>query len=306
MNDRPTDRDLKNLFEDTVSDVVPGDRLGEIRRATAPGAARKPRRWALVLAAGTATAAVVGAGAALSQFGLPKGDDVAGPGDQPTAVAAYFVGQTPDGDRLYREFQSVEATEDAASRTLEALRLLESSAGADDPDYVTAWPDDAFLDVALSDDGIRLTISDEAANDAATMGTNGLQQAVFTAQAAVGETLPVSFMTADRMVRDGVARDNTVLTSVNISDPAEGHSVSGVLTMRGTVRSPRNNDVDDVPWSLRSTDGDLALSGVAPATGTTWETTANIASLAPGRYVLTVSNAHLDNGTTDTRTVTVR
>ncbi|MFC7502283.1 hypothetical protein ACOACQ_11365 [Nocardioides sp. CPCC 206347] len=310
MNDDQADRDLASLFADAVSDVVPGDRLGEIRRATAHNT-RTPRRWALVLAAGTATAAVVGGGAALSQLGLPNGDDVAGPGNEHMAVATYYVGETPDGDRLFREFQSIDATDDTAARALEAVRLLESDAGANDPDYETAWPAGAFVDVALGDDGIRLTISDEAAGDPGTTGTNGLQQAVFTAQAAVGETLPVSFVTGDRTVRDDVRRDNAVLTPVNISDPTEGHSVSGVLTMRGTVRSPRGAEVDDVPWELRSADGALALSGAAPATGTTWETTADIADLAPGRYVLTVSGASPTSGptngpATDTRTVTVR
>ncbi|KRA29435.1 MULTISPECIES: hypothetical protein [unclassified Nocardioides] len=299
------DRDLRSLFEDAVSDVVPGDRLGEIRRATAKSASRKPNRWALVLAAGTATAAVVGAGALVGQLGPDDNPPASDPDDTTRAVAAYFLGETPSGDRLFREFQSVDGADGAAALALEAVRLLESDAGATDPDYNTVWPAGAFLDVALSDDGIQLTISDEASNDPAVTSVDGLQQAVFTAQAAVGETLPVSFAAGGRTIRDDVQRDTALLTPVNISDPVEGHSVSGDLTLRGTARSAKDN-FDNVSWSLAAADGEVALSGLAPVTGTAWETTTDIADLAPGRYVLTVSAA-TDNGTaTDTRTVTVR
>lgn len=303
MNDDQID-DLTSLFADAVSDVVPADRLGEIRRATAQAAARKPRRWSLVLAAGTATAAVVAAGALVGQLGPDETPPASDPDRTSRAVAEYFLGDTPAGTRLFREFQSVGPVDDAAARTLAALQLLESDAGADDPDYETAWPAGAFLDVALSDEGIRLTISDEAGNDPAATSTDGVQQAVFTAQAALGEIVPVTFVAGGRTVRDGVERNTAVLSPVNISDPAEGHTVSGILTLRGTARAP-GNSVDDVGWELRSTDGKVALSGVAPVTGTAWETTASIADLDAGRYVLTVSIADDNGAATDTRTVTV-
>lgn len=300
------DADLRSLFEDAVSDVVPGDRLGQIRRATAQTASRRPRRWALVLAAGTATAAVVGAGAALSQLGLPDGDDVAGPGDRRTAVATYYVGTTPDGDRLFREFQVVPTDDDLTVVALRALQLLETDAGPRDPDYRTDWPDGSFVGVQVVDGLIRVDLADRVDPLPAAPSA---QQAIYTVQAALGQTLPVQMTTPEGTLDingDGTSeavRDAAMLTPVNISDPAEGHSVSGVLTMRGTVRAA---DATVVPWSLNSSDGEVALSGNAPVDGKAWETTADIADLAPGRYVLTVSVANNNGTATDTRTVTVR
>lgn len=299
------DDDLRHLLGDAVADVTPNDRLGEIRRRTARPVRR--RRWpVVVLGAGTATAAVVAAVALVSSIGTPVEDDAptARPAERTDAVATYFVGDTMKGDRLFREFQSVPRSRDEADRALEALRRLES--GPADPDYRTLWPAGSFVSVETSAALITVGLSDAAADDLASMRTDGLQQVVYTAQAAVARVVPVSFASGSRVLLPDVARDNAVLNALNISDPLEGHTVDDLLTVRGTVR-PLNSAIVAVPWSLRSGDGAVALSRRAPITDGAWEQTVDISSLAPGRYVLFARVLDgVDTQAIDTRTITVR
>lgn len=299
------DDDLRHLLDDAVGEITPNDRLGEIRRRTARPVRR--RRWTLVvLAAGTATAAVVGAVALVSSIGTPVGDDAptTRPAERTDAVATYFVGDTMQGDRLFREFQSVPRSRDEAGRALEALQRLE--AGPADPDYRTLWPAGSFVSVETTATLITVRLSEAAASDLATMRTDGLQQVVYTAQAAVARVVPVSFASDSRVLLPDLARDGSVLNAVNISDPAEGHTVDDLLTVRGTVR-PFSSSVVAVPWSLRSGDGAVALSHRAPITDGTWEQTVDVSSLAPGTYVLLARVLDgVDTPAIDTRTVTVR
>src|SRR5262249_54924315 len=51
------------------------------------------------------------------------------------AVPVYFTGRTPQGTRLYREFQRVDSTD-----ALDAALTLAASGDAQDPDYGTALP----------------------------------------------------------------------------------------------------------------------------------------------------------------------
>lgn len=299
-------RDLRDLLGDAVADVEPRDRLGEIRRRTARPAHH--RRWPLaVLAAGTATAAVVSAVAVLGDLVASPEEDA--PADRPAqeqaAVATYFVGGTANGDFLFREFHPVPSTADDSALTLAALRRLEADAGPSDPDYRTLWPDGAFLDAVVAPDAVVVTISEDAADDPSTTTVDGIQQVVYTAQAAVGRVVPVTLATSRRTVRAQVSRDGSRLTPVNISDPAEGHTVDDLLTVRGTVRPPAAG-LATLPWTLVA-DDKIALSGEAPVTSGSWEQTTDIADLKPGTYELVVSLlVGLDDPTVDTRTVVVR
>ena len=99
--------DLSTLLHDAVADVEPADRLAEIREAVAP----TPRRWGWYAAGGgfLAVAAAVTAIALISQGTTPTTNDDPGPLAPPEtrAVAVYYVGDTPQGPRLYREFHSL-------------------------------------------------------------------------------------------------------------------------------------------------------------------------------------------------------
>lgn len=307
----PDDLDLQRLLSDAVADVEPHDRLGEIRRRTAPAPRRTRQRWTLaVLGAGVATASVVGAVALAGNLGLPgDDDDPAANGERgQAAVAAYFVGQTPQGPRLFREFQTISHDDEDAPLALAALRLLETDAGPTDPDYSTAWPDGSFLAVTVTDDLVEVRLADRAA---ALPADPAAQQAVFTAQAALGRTLPVEFTTAAGPVRVGgaaqVHKDTALLAPVNITDPVEGHTVDDLLTVRGVV-SPAGAAPKEVRWDLRVPDTTTVVTSGSATVGPdrSWEETSAIADVPPGTYTLTAAVTTRGRTEQDTRTLTVR
>ncbi len=162
--------DLHDLLEDAVSDVEPRDRLPEIRRRTRR--ARRRRVGALgVVAAGLATAVVAVGAVVLTHDGTRRGtgpDTAAEPG---THVAAlYFIGDTPQGPRLFREFRSVPDADGFASE-------LAALGRPDDPDYRTAVDPEALPDV-VGDDGRYELLVDRGLSPLA------VQQLVFTLTAA--------------------------------------------------------------------------------------------------------------------------
>lgn len=301
---------LQRLLGDAVADVEPNDRLGEIRRRTSHVPKRASRRWPLaVLGAGIATAAVVGGVAWVGGLGLPGGDDggPAGAPERQDVVAAYFVDDTPVGPRLFREFRAVPPSSEVALRALTALRLLETGAGALDPDYRTDWPDGSFTGVAVTDGLIRI---DLAAGTDPLPADPAVQQAVLTAQAALGETFPVELATpAGTLEVDGratVVRDNRVLAPVSISDPAEDHTVGDLLTIRGTVGPALSEGAGDVTWELRDDDGTVVASGSVTPAGLAWEQTSSIAEVPSGTYTLAATVTTDAGPAEDTRTLTVR
>lgn len=202
-------------------------------------------------------------------------------GDAATAV--YFVTPGPLGDRLVREFQPGGA--DLAS----AVDLL--SGTPLDPDYAnpaTGWVQGATQE----GDEITATVTGAApgGDDASLV----VQQVVYTLQAAVGDTLPVRFVDADGGDVSGLAgASNPVaaapqldtLLLVNVTDPAEGTTVSGSFTATGRASSFEAS----VQWELRSGD-EVVESGVVMhggdwATGLgAWEVTVDVSALDPGTY----------------------
>jgi hypothetical protein len=237
------------------------------------------------------------------------------------AAALYFVGTTPAGTRLFREFQGVPTTADTSALALHALRRLEEDAGPDDPDYRTLWPDGAFTDVTVGDDWISVEVSGAALElpeqaDRAD-AVLGVQQAVHTAEAAAGSSLPIAFELDGAPVRtilgvdvdQLVARMPGVRAPVNISDPTEGLVAGDTLTARGTVGPVADGEPGEVLWQLRGPGGGVAASGTATVDERSWDTGAiDVSGLAPGAYVLSarVSSDTDDLVASDTRTITVR
>src|SRR3954471_24758592 len=110
-----------------------------------------------------------------------------------TTVPVYFVGDTPQGQRLYREFRKVEADNPAA----EALALM-TAGDALDPDYGTLFPSGSFTSVDIGADKITVGLPDESwtqpqdgmSDDEARLAT---QQAVYTLQGIAQKRLPLAF-----------------------------------------------------------------------------------------------------------------
>jgi hypothetical protein len=263
MND--DDKRLSALFHDAVSDVEPRDRLADVRRRTRARRTSSGRRWAPVLVgAGAVAATVVAAAVVVNGLQGEPATDHDAPvassptNDAPTTAAAAIYYTNPTGERLYREFQVVGLTPDPEQRVLLALQRLTEDTGPRDPDYRTVWPDDSFEAVRIEDDRIVVELG-ESAVDSDLVATLAAQQVVYTAEAALLDTLPVAFESDGAPVREvlGVKVDRLVerdrsfaiTAPVNISDPSEELAIEdGVLQARGIVAA---NVTSPVRWSLQ-------------------------------------------------------
>ena len=203
-----------------------------------------------------------------------------------TAVPAYFVGETPRGDRLYREFQPVA---DAVTG-LAGLDLLE--AGPADPDYSSLWPEGSFEDRISDPEAgvVHVYLTDTAPADPTDLA---LQQVVYTVGAGFQEPLEVVFHRGDSVVATVPrAPQLDTLSLVNLSDPSEGQQVSGTLDVEGVA----NSHEATVPWRIvqGATEVD---SNFFPAEGWMGEKLfrfsgeIDVSALAPGTYTLIVETS---------------
>jgi hypothetical protein len=300
--------DLGDLLHHAVDDIEPVDRIDAIRARTAHSTARAARPW-FYAAGGTvlATAAAVAAFAVLGG-GPPTADE--GPADHgheadTVLVPAYFIGDTPRGERLFREFDTV-AGSDALQGALDRIQRPPS-----DPDYVTAWAQGSFDSAQVSGDTIEVEVGSVDVDTSALAA----QQLVYTLQGAIGQRLPV------QLVRDGeptgapltAQPQNDVLNLVSISDPAEGEAYHGSFTARGRA----NSFEATVHWEIQTEGGRVVREGFATASGWMdrlypWETEIDLTGLRYGFYTFVVRQDDPSGGAegsqpaVDTRTIIVR
>jgi hypothetical protein len=327
------DEQLSRLLSDAVSDVEPGDALDSIRNRTkvTPMSARRP--W--LFAAGgavVATAAVITA-IALAGGNLTGASDDTGPVDttsqspdrgkdesdspspspspsetEPPAsaqtVPVYFVGDTPSGLRLYREFQEV-TTSDAATTAVE----LAVTGSAQDPDYSTTWPDGTGVaEVSYNGDvitvdltGAERTRPDGVSEEQAAIA---VEQVIYTAQAALQQGRPGVQLLLDGQRTDQVLGVPTAeplangpvlqtLALVSISSPSEGETVSGgTLEVSGVANSFEANVIVRIQ---RWEGTEVVLQ--EPITAEGWmgeqlfpfEGTLDLSDVPPGEYLLIAS-----------------
>jgi hypothetical protein len=305
--------DLSTLLHDAVADVEPADRIDEIRARTASPSRSAARPW--FCAAG---ATVLATAATVAAFAVIDHDDGGDPGpshhghDQRTQlVAAYYVGDTPQGPRLYREFDAVPAGDPLQA----ALDRIEQP--AKDPDYRTAWPPGSFESAIVDDGTIDVELGDAAPAFAGALETLAPQQVVYTLQGALGQRLPIQFLQNGRPVGDPVdARpQNDVLSLVSISDPAEGTEYDGSFIARGRANSFEGT----VVWEIHGQGprgGVILRKGSAMADGSVeqlyyWEAEIDLTGIAPGTYTFVAMTDDPSDGEgpgpfTDTRTIVVR
>jgi hypothetical protein len=115
-------------------------------------------------------------------------------------VAVYYLGDTSRGPRLYREFRSVSDRD----QLLAAVRTAVQSE-PEDPDYRTPWPTEV-ADARVVGDVIEIDLASiPTAADAAdeAEAALALEQVIRTAQAAVGQRLPVQFRHGDNPIAEG-------------------------------------------------------------------------------------------------------
>jgi len=239
-----------------------------------------------------------------------------------SAVAVYYVGETPDGPRLYREFRTTAAVDPFAA-AVEAL-----SVAPVDPDYRSPWPTDAIQDVSfdgVGDDGI-IAITVDPAYRLRTAGMSeaeaslAVEQAIRTVQAAAQSRAPVQFY-ADSNPIDQVlgvptseplaeGSDLVVLAHVSLSDPSEGVLVDNDQLFRGVGNSYEGNIVT----RIQRLDGSAVLEPLPAIAG--WmenrlfpfKITFDLSDVSPGDYVV-LSQTDDPSGEgrfhTDSRLITV-
>ncbi len=249
----------------------------------------------------------------------PEPSESSAPAAETVAVPVYFVGDTPDGPRLYREFRQVPAADPAA----EALALM-TSGDALDPDYRTLFPGGSFADVQADADPIVVSVPDESwttmpdemSEDDARLAA---QQLVYTLQGVAQSRTSV------QVQLDGAPTDlfglggeltnepeTDVRALVNVTTPEEGGVVSGTFTASGVSSSFEAT----TPWEIRASDGKVVAKGFATAEGWMdklypWETEVDVSGLAPGDYTFVAMTDDPSGGegsgpTEDSKTITVQ
>jgi Immunoglobulin-like domain of bacterial spore germination/Sporulation and spore germination len=239
--------------------------------------------------------------------------------DSPETVAApvYFVGDTPQGPRLFREFRNVEADNPVD----EALALL-AAGDALDPDYSTLLPG-GTVSLESYDENILVSLpadyADRPDGMTAKEANLAVQQIVYTVQGALQRRSPVVF-TSDGSPTTVLGIDqesfkaapqNNVLAFVNVTAPGEGTSVTGTFTASGVA----NSFEATVPWEVRDQDGTKVLQGFATAEGWgdhlyPWESQVDVSGLPAGTYSFVAMTDDPSDGegggpTEDSKTITV-
>jgi Immunoglobulin-like domain of bacterial spore germination len=241
----------------------------------------------------------------------------------PDTVAAplYFVGETPQGPRLFREFRQVEADNPVD----EALALL-GAGDTLDPDYSTLL---AGVEPRgnSQDEMFLVEVSDAAATRPDGMSSKeaklAVQQVVYTVQGILQQRIPISFVNADldsvplfgMTAPDGgfqAAPQNNVLALVNVTQPEQGSNPGDTFTASGVA----NSFEATVPWEVRDQDGKKVLDGFATAEGWgdhlyPWSSPVDVSGLAPGTYSFVAMTDDPSGGegggpTEDSKTFTVQ
>ncbi|PVG83446.1 hypothetical protein DDE18_09180 [Nocardioides gansuensis] len=340
----PQRDDLRDLLADAVSDVEPRHALDDIRARTNP----ERRRWPYA-----AGGAVLGIAATVATFALVDGDRVRDarepdPAGSPTASASseptpsesateqptralpvYYIGETPRGPRLFREFRPVPRESDGLYEAVQALQQAPL-----DPDYRTAWPAGSISQWSyVSDPGdglIQVTIADASYAErpqgmSADEASLAVEQVVYTLQANVSARAPVQFRLGDNPVNQvyGVPTSEPitegppleVLALASISDPSEGLLVDNDRPLR--VRGVGNSYEGTMVWRITRADTDEEvdmgsfLAGWGEQRLFPFEGEIDVSDLEPGDYVLSVATADASGGTegygpdVDDRTFTV-
>ncbi|HEV2796330.1 MAG TPA: Gmad2 immunoglobulin-like domain-containing protein [Nocardioides sp.] len=327
---------IGGLLREVADSVEPTDRLDAIRAATAHGGRRRSRGWWAAGGVGLVAASVVTA-VALTTGGGPRVAET-GPADESTAtstatepnpatsrvVPVYFVGDTPSGPRLYREFQRGTGPMSAETFALDAALRGD----AIDPDYRSLWPADASAGPYLmSEDLIQVDVMGDLHDRPSGMSEAeaqlAVEQLVRTAQGVFGHgRIPVQ-ITLNNARTDQVlgvptseplsaGSDLDVLAHVSISNPSEGQEVDNdrPLTVKGVGNSFEGNVVTRIQrWDDTYVVDELpTIAGSYEDRLFPYEVTFDLTEVAPGDYVV-ISRTDDPSGAgmfhTDTRRITV-
>jgi hypothetical protein len=240
----------------------------------------------------------------------------ASPSAESVTVPVYFVGDTPRGSKLYREFHRVGSD----NPEMEALALM-TAGDALDPDYDTVYPGGSFAGVEVGPDSIKVALPDESWTSPSMSESDArlaAQQLVYTLQGIAQSRLPVEIeldgAPADLFGLGGELGNEPeidVRALVNVTTPEEGATVTGSFTASGAASSFEAT----VPWEIRQGDA-VVKEGFSTAEGWMdklypWETEVDVSGLEPGDYAFVAMTDDPSSGegggpTEDSKTITVR
>jgi hypothetical protein len=234
------------------------------------------------------------------------------------AVPLYFVGETPQGPRLFREFQQVEADNPVD----EALAALAAGA-ADDPDYSSLLPEGTPTLVQGEMTGaigvnVPVEWADRPSGMSSKEATLAIQQIVYTVQGVLQSRAPVEFFSDGLTPVLGVdksefkaAPQNAVLALVNITEPHQSSEPGARFTASGVA----NSFEATVPWEILDENGSQVLEGFATAEGWgdklyPWQAEVDCSGLPAGTYTFVATTDDASDGegggpTQDTKTFTL-
>jgi Immunoglobulin-like domain of bacterial spore germination/Sporulation and spore germination len=233
----------------------------------------------------------------------PTGDPSDEPTDDPSesssapadtvAASVYFVGETPIGPRLYREFRPVEA-----DNPLEEAAALMVAGDALDPDYGTLFPPGEISSITIEGDRLVVEVPHQDWQDRGGMTARSAklaaQQLVYTLQGVHGERLPVvvthdeeptTLFGIDTTNGLTAAKPLSVLAFMNVTTPEEGATVADTFTATGVGSSFEAT----VIWEVRDGSGTAVVEGFTTAEGWIdklhpWKAEVDVSGLAPGTY----------------------
>ena len=359
--DPADERRVRDALHDTVDDLEPVSGLAAIRSrvqedAMNPQPSRTASRAALLALGGAAAVAVVVTGVVLvtqqsdrpssepppagttSLTPSPTDDASATPSTPPSspsttsptaqAVPVYYVGTTPAGPRLYREFHRLQVT--SGDGLLEALREAVGTTALD-PDYRSPWPQGTTVGAATSPGGQDVTTIDLSGPSAGVLHDRpagmsraeaemAVQQLVYTAQAVLQARMPV------QLLLDGKRTDQVL--GVPTSEPlANGDEMSTLATV--WITGPQDGDTlpadavritgrgaffeATVAWQLLAADGRTVVkrgSAMSQECCVLSPYDFTIPGVQPGSYVIRVYDEDMSGGEgngemQDTKRITV-
>jgi hypothetical protein len=186
------------------------------------------------------------------------------------AVPVYFVGDTPHGQRLFREFQQQQVC--AGAECLMKASAESAVSGAPvDGDYTAPWPDGTGLEGATyNGDVLTLDLTGDLHDRPSGMSEDeaglAVQQLIYSAQAGLGKgRVPVQLL-LDGKHTDTVlgvpaseplaaGKPDDVQAPVQVDSPADGATVDGTFTVTGRAATFEAN----VVWELKR--GDEVVKG---------------------------------------------
>lgn len=294
MSDHRThiEADLHDAVQSYGTSVQPGDRLGEIRRATRHRSRPSWQQpWLLTAGAALATAAVVVGAFAAARPAAEDAPTAAGTSERDVIV--YEIGQVGGEQWLYPEQVAAEDTGAAVDDSIRALLDHQP----DEPGHHNAWgscPSDSLKWISASTEGV--TVSLDTATCGGLTGPSGAaqrQQLAWTVRDAVGAAVPVTISDDGGGPTRTVRPDAAAVSPVLLDSPVPDATVASPVTVEGRGNTFEGN----VQWEVLS--GDEVVDSGFETAGTmgTFRPFRFTVDLPDGDYIVRAFAISMEDGT---------